>query len=295
MKKIILCAYPRAGLANKLLVLAKCHVKAYESDAIVVETSFAQLPLFSAIRNFRQPRIYLCCPIQTELLRPCFWTLLYELRLSRIVFRPFRHFLQLETIDYFDSYPLYANPYVDLTSDNTGEVAKTVLRKRLGLSSSIIENSRNHGICTAAIHIRLGDFKTSADGHIRPNTRMPLNYYTDLIKTLVSFYVKTALPWRINVYTDEPAVVRRLIPDLKGIEVCSGNPFEDFVALVESDVLAPTPWSTFSGLAAHLSMNKVIVLPEQLHFQFRDNKDLVISSPSGLNSALNEYYSKSLR
>jgi len=48
-------------------------------------------------------------------------------------------------------------------------------------------------------------------------------------------------------------------------------------------------------LAAHLSTNKVIVLPIELHFQFQDNKDLVVSSPSSLNSALKEYYSNSLR
>jgi hypothetical protein len=217
------------------------------------------------------------------------------LRLSDIVFRPFRYFLQFETINYFDSYPSYANPYGDLTSDNTGEIAKTVLRNRLGLTPAVIQNIHNNGIATAAIHIRLGDFKASTDGRIRPNTRMPLDYYTDLIQMLVSFYVRTALPWKINVYTDELAIVRSAIPDLKGIEVCSGNPFDDFVGLVECEVLAPTPWSTFSGLASHLSTNKVLVLPEELHFQFRDNKDLVVTSPSGLNSALKEYYSKSLR
>jgi len=293
MKKIILCVFPRAGLANKLLVLAKCYARAYVSDAIVIETIFAQIPLLSTFKNFRQPRIYLLCPIQANYFLPSIWTLLYMLGLCDLVFRPFRAFVQLETINYFDSYPLYSNPYGDLTSEITGEFTKATLLNRIGLKINTTENSLHKGIAFSAVHIRLGDFGDRTDGLLRPNSRTPLDYFSEVIKDLFAFYKKRAMPWKIRVFTDEVGIVRRSIPDLECIEVCSGHPLDDFVSLIECDVLVPTPWSTFSGLAAHLSTRKVVIIPEELHFQFIENKELVVTSPSCIKYTLKEYYSRS--
>ena len=103
-------------------------------------------------------------------------------------------------------------------------------------------------------HIRMGDFKISKDGRINNNTRIPLNWYIDVINNLR----KKDEEIKVFIFSDAKKEELTILSEIKNVEIeTSDDPAIDILKLSSSKILIGS-YSSFSFWSAFFSKGKCI-------------------------------------
>ncbi len=122
---------------------------------------------------------------------------------------------------------------------------KSLIKKEINLTKY------KNAICC---HIRMGDFKISKDGRINNNTRIPLNWYIDVINNLR----KKDEEIKVFIFSDAKKEELTILSEIKNVEIeTSDDPAIDILKLSSSKILIGS-YSSFSFWSAFFSKGKCI-------------------------------------
>lgn len=157
-------------------------------------------------------------------------------------------------------------PILDMYDEKT----KKMVKKSITPSTEISYINLPKNAISVALHMCSGKAKQF------PHYFAPLHYFSDQIKRILFMF--PAKPMYMYIFTDDPNPQRfvsyfknnifseMITYDYRKTDALENeNAVEDFFNMMRFDVLI-RPASNFSGLAQYLGDHKIVIFPEELHF-----------------------------
>ena len=265
---MIIIILPRTGIANKLLLWAKWKIVAnkYNIDVLALNWNHP-LKIGVYIRKERSKRIYRgFFKINYVLILKAFLSLLNARRIQ-ILNNP----KQLSPSDkyslIFSTKLNYEFDYFENLRGHESQILQEFIQLLKPKYFQLLEKQKGQKI---SVHIRLGDFSTNNNSNsFKTNQRLPITYYSGIINKLLQLHPN----YGIKIFSDGYPEELKEILDISGRISMSDNKkdLEDFLELIQSDIIVITPQSTYSCLAAYLS--KAIIISGNNANKIRKNNE----------------------
>lgn len=251
----VLVIFPKSGLGNKFLSWARAVVFSDAKNIPIRFGRFSEVKIGPYLRYERTKRFYF------GMINSNFNPILSFLAFMgyRVVSNPTCIQSKNDPAIYIFDEPTQFPDYFSCLQSKRNLIIKEFYRL---IKKDIVEHAFSLEPPIIAIHIRLGDFRSStffSNQTIECNTRTPLEYFINIIQELRSIY-KQNLP--VTIFTD--GYVDEVSEILKINNVAlfqSGSDIIDLLLLSRAKIIVPSPGSTFSGWAAFISSAIIITHP----------------------------------
>lgn len=264
---MIIILLPRTGIANKLILWAKWKIVAnhYNMDVLALNWNHP-LKIGTYIRKERSKRNYRGF-FKTDyfLILKAFSNLL-KARKIIVLNNP-------ELLNPSDKYSLifssklnYELDYFENLRGHESQIHQEFTQLLKPKYFQLLKKKKGQKI---GVHIRLGDFSVNNSNSFKTNHRLPLTYYSGIINKLLQLHPN----YEVKIFSDGYPEELKEILDISGRISMSNNKkdLEDFLELIQSDIIVITPQSTYSCLAAYLS--KAVIISGKNTNKIRKNNE----------------------
>lgn len=289
VRSIVWAKIPRAGLANKLLVLSKAMIFAKLNKLPLITTNLVSLHFGPILRGERSIRFYNGYFNQDHFVKRMKVQLLNLIH-KKSVINPDLEVLKRESLSQPKLYVFKDFMFWMHFFDQIREYrhwVKPFLLETL-IKNDLIEESNQKIAPHIAVHVRLGDFKKLENQEEFKALdawciRTPIAYFVEAINKIRK-EVGAFIP--VTLFTDGSREEVKEILDLPNVQLSEERKdIMDFLMISKSKVILPSPSSTFSLLAAYLSDAVIFHHPDFYMRNIRPNRinDKVYEGPIKLD------------
>lgn len=280
---------PRAGLANKLLVLSKAMIFAKLNKLPLITTNLVSFHLGPILRRERSIRFYNGYFNQDSLIKRLKIRLLALFDKSPTI-NPDIKILgeqskEKSTLYVFKDFMFWMH-FFDQIRDYRHWVKPFLLETLIKVD--LIKEANRKKAPHIAVHVRLGDFKKLENKEEFKALdawciRTPIEYFVEAINKIRQ-EAADCIP--VTLFTDGTREEVKEILELPEIHLSEeSKDIMDFLMISKSKVILPSPSSTFSLLAAYLSEAVIFHHPDFYMRNIRPNSvnDIVYEGPINLD------------